>query len=299
MKITPTDLIINPDGTIYHLNLHPENIADTIITVGDPDRVKFVSQYFDSIEFQISKREFVTHTGYLNGKRLSVISSGIGTDNVEILMNELDALVNINFETLEVKPDYKSLNIIRLGTSGSLQESIPVDSFVVSEWGIGFDALGFFYETEPNETTKKLKKDFDLEFMPYCNPSGVELFKMFTENTPDNWLSGATVTCPGFYAPQGRTLRYNPKIEGLLQKMNQFNHGGIRLTNLEMETAGYYLMGKILGHEVLSISAILAGRMTNKFSQQADKQVDSLIRFALEKLTKPVNFINPNSNKIA
>jgi uridine phosphorylase len=285
MKITPTDLIINPDGTIYHLNLHPENIADTIITVGDPDRVKFVSQYFDSIEFQISKREFVTHTGYLNGKRLSVISSGIGTDNVEILMNELDALVNINFETLEVNPEHKALKIIRLGTSGSLQVSIPVNSFVVSEWGIGFDALGFFYETEPNETTTKIKQDFDLEFMPYCNPSGHELFQLFTENTPDNWFEGATVTCPGFYAPQGRTLRYNPKIEGLLQKMNLFYHGGVKLTNLEMETAGYYLMGKILGHEVLSISAILANRITNEFSQHADKQVDNLIKFALEKLT--------------
>lgn len=285
MKITPTDLIINPDGTIYHLNLLPENIADTIITVGDPDRVKFVSQYFDSIEFQVSKREFVTHTGYLNGKRLSVISSGIGTDNVEILMNELDALVNIDFKTLEVKLEHKSLNIIRLGTSGSLQKNIPVDSFVVSEWGIGFDALGFFYETEPNETTKKIKQDFELEFMPYCNPSGYDLFQLFTEDTPDNWFSGATVTCPGFYAPQGRTLRYNPKIDGLLQKMNQFNHGGIKLTNLEMETAGYYLMGKVLGHEVLSVSAILAGRMTNKFSQQADKQVDSLIKIALERLS--------------
>jgi uridine phosphorylase len=285
MKITPTDLIINPDGTIYHLNLLPEHIADTIITVGDPDRVKFVSQYFDSIEFQISKREFVTHTGYLNGKRLTVISSGIGTDNVEILMNELDALVNIDFKTLEVKPDHKALNIIRLGTSGSLQKSIPVNSFVVSEWGIGFDALGFFYETEPNETTTKIKQDFDLEFMPYCNPSGYELFRLFIENTPQNWFAGATVTCPGFYAPQGRTLRYNPKIEGLLQKMNQFYHAGVKLANLEMETAGYYLMGKILGHEMLSVSAILANRMTNEFSQQADKQVDSLIKFALEKLT--------------
>jgi uridine phosphorylase len=285
MKITPTDLIINPDGTIYHLNLHPENIADTIITVGDPDRVKLVSQYFDSVEFQISKREFVTHTGYLNGKRLSVISSGIGTDNVEILMNELDALVNIDFKTLEVKPEYKSLNIIRLGTSGSLQESIPVNSFVVSEWGIGLDALGFFYETEPNETTKKIKNDFELEFMPYCNPSGYELFKLFIENAPDNWFAGATVTCPGFYAPQGRTLRYIPKIEGLLKKMNQYCYGGVALTNLEMETAGYYLMGKILGHEVLSISAILANRMTNEFSEQPDEQVDSLIKFSLERLT--------------
>ena len=287
MRISPTDLIINPDGTIYHLNLLPEHIADTIITVGDPDRVKFVSQYFDSIEFQVSKREFVTHTGYLNGKRLSVISSGIGTDNVEILMNELDALVNIDFKTLEVKPEHKSLNIIRLGTSGSLHKNIPVNSFVISEWGIGLDALGFFYETEPNETTKKIKESFGLEFMPYCNPAGYDLFKLFVESAPkNNWFEGATVTCPGFYAPQGRTLRYNPKIEGLLEKMNQFYHGGVALLNLEMETAGYYLMGKVLGHEVLSISAILANRMTNEFSQQADRQVDSLIKYALEKLTK-------------
>ncbi|MBC7410785.1 MAG: nucleoside phosphorylase [Arcicella sp.] len=286
MKISPTDLIINPDGTIYHLNLLPEHLSDTIITVGDPDRVKFVSQYFDSIEIKSSKREFVTHTGYLKGKRLSVISSGIGTDNVEILMNELDALVNINFNTLEVNPVHKSLNIIRLGTSGSLQTSIPVNSFVISAFGIGLDALGFFYETEPNEITKKIRENFELEFMPYGNPSSNNLLKLFSENSPKNWFTGTTITCPGFYAPQGRTLRYMPKIEGLLQKMNQFSHDGIFLTNLEMETAGYYLMGKILGHEVLSISAILASRMTNEFSQIADKQVDSLIKFALEKLCK-------------
>lgn len=285
MKITPTDLIINPDGTIYHLNLLPEQIADTIITVGDPDRVKFVSQYFDSIELKVSKREFVTHTGYLNGKRLSVISSGIGTDNVEILMNELDALVNIDFNTLEVNPVHKSLNIIRLGTSGSLQQSIPVDSFLISERGMGFDALGFFYETKPSEMTKHVKEAFGLEFMPYCNDSSDKLFQLFNDNAPENWFSGTTVTCPGFYAPQGRTLRYTPKIENLLQKMNAYSQDGIVLTNLEMETAGYYLMGKILGHEVLSISAIVASRMTNVFSQQADKQVDSMIKFALEKLT--------------
>lgn len=284
MKISPTDLIINPDGTIYHLNLLPEHLSDTIITVGDPDRVKFVSQYFDSIEIKISKREFVTHTGYLNGKRLSVVSSGIGTDNVEILMNELDALVNIDFKTLEVKPEHKSLNIIRLGTSGSLQKDIPVNSFVVSERAIGFDALGFFYETEPNEITLKIKDEIGLAFMPYCNSSSNNLFKLFIENAPENWFSGTTVTCPGFYAPQGRSLRYTPKIESLLQKMNYFNYNGTTLTNLEMETAGYYLMGKILRHEVLSVSAIVASRMTNEFSQQSDKQVDRMIRFALEKL---------------
>ena len=285
MQISPTDLILNPDGSIYHLSLRPEHLADTIITVGDPERVAKVSQYFDSVEFKINKREFVTHTGMLNGKRLTVISSGIGTDNVEILMNELDALVNINLETLKVKKIHKSLNIIRLGTSGSLQKDIPVDSFVVSEWGVGFDALGFYYNSEINQTTIDLKKDLGLEFMPYCNPAGFELFKLFVETAPENWFEGMTVTCPGFYAPQGRVLRYTPKIDGLLQKMNGFYRSGISLTNLEMETAGYYLLGKILGHKVLSISAILANRMTNEFSQQPEKQVDSLIKYALEKIT--------------
>lgn len=284
MQISPTDLIINPDGSIYHLSLRPEHLADTIITVGDPDRVEKVSQYFDSVEIKINKREFVTHTGTLSGKRLTVISSGIGTDNVEILMNELDALVNIDLETLEIKPNHKSLNIIRLGTSGSLQKDIPVDSFVVSEWGIGFDALGFFYESQSNQTTINLQKDLSLEFMPYCNHAGVDLFKLFIETAPENWFTGMTVTCPGFYAPQGRVLRYSPKINGLLQKMNEYCRDGNVLTNLEMETAGYYLMGKLLGHEVLSISAILANRMTNEFSKQPEKQVDSLIKYALEKI---------------
>ena len=285
MQISPTDLILNPDGSIYHLCLRPENIADTIITVGDPDRVAKVSQYFDSVEFKINKREFITHTGMLNGKRLTVISSGIGTDNVEILMNELDALVNIDLETLEAKKNHKSLNIIRLGTSGSLQKDVPVDSYVISEWGVGFDALGFYYNSEINQTTIDLKKDLGLEFMPYCNPAGFELFKLFVETAPKNWFEGMTVTCPGFYAPQGRVLRYTPKIDGLLQKMNGFYRNGISLINLEMETAGYYLMGKILGHEVLSISAILANRMTDEFSQQPEKQVDDLIKYALEKIT--------------
>lgn len=284
MQISPTDLIINPDGSIYHLSLRPEHLADTIITVGDPDRVEKVSQYFDSVEIKINKREFVTHTGTLSGKRLTVISSGIGTDNVEILMNELDALVNIDLETLEIKPNHKSLNIIRLGTSGSLQKDIPVDSFVVSEWGIGFDALGFFYESQSNQTTINLQKDLSLEFMPYCNHAGVDLFKLFIETAPENWFTGMTVTCPGFYAPQGRVLRYSPKINGLLQKMNEYCRDGNVLTNLEMETAGYYLMGKLLGHEVLSISAILANRMTNEFSKHPEKQVDSLIKYALEKI---------------
>lgn len=284
MQISPTDLIINPDGSIYHLGLRPENIAETIITVGDPERVEKVSKYFDVVDFKVNKREFVTHTGILANKRITVISSGIGTDNVEILMNELDALVNIDFDTFEEKPNHKSLNIIRLGTSGSLQKSIPVDSFVVSEWGVGFDALGFFYKSEMNQTTIDLQRDLSLEFMPYCNPASIDLLKLFMENAPKNWFAGMTVTCPGFYAPQGRVLRYSPKISNLLQKMNGYYRDGNVLTNLEMETAGYYLLGKILGHDVLSISAILASRMTNEFSTQPEKQVDNLIQLALEKI---------------
>lgn len=284
MKLSETDLIINPDGSIYHLNLRPEHIADTIITVGDPERVPMVSKYFDSVEIKVNKREFVTHTGKLGKKRITVISSGIGTDNVEILMNELDALVNVNFQTREVKPKHKSLNIIRIGTSGSLQANIPINSVVVSALGIGMDALGFFYDSYGNNITEKLKNTLGLDFLPYCNPAGADLFNHFMDNAPENWVEGTTVTCPGFYAPQGRVLRYKAKINGLMEKMSSFNLDGIRLSNLEMETAGYYLMGKLLGHQVLSISAILASRKSNEFSKNPEKQVDTLIKQVLERL---------------
>jgi uridine phosphorylase len=285
MQISRTDLILNSDGSLYHLNLRPEHLADTIITVGDPDRVEKVSKYFDTIEFKIHKREFVTHTGTLGGNRLTVISSGIGTDNVEILMNELDALVNIDLKTLEEKPVHKSLKIIRLGTSGSLQKHIPVDSFVISERAIGLDSLGDFYRTTPTPIAMAIKKNLQLKLMPYSNTCGRELKTLFWKEAPKDWFEGTTVTCPGFYAPQGRVLRYKPKIEGLLDKMNDFRFDGIQLTNLEMETAGYYLMGKNLGHQILSISAILANRITNQFSKNPDNQIDSLIKYVLEKIT--------------
>lgn len=284
MQISSTDLITNSDGSVYHLNLRPEHLADTIITVGDPDRVGKVSQYFDSIEIKISKREFVTHTGMLGNKRLTVISSGIGTDNIEILMNELDALANIDMATLEVNPNHKSLNIIRLGTSGSLQKHISVDNFVVSRRAIGLDTLGSFYKTSINQHCSAVKKFFGLNFMPYSNTSSKVLYDLFMKNSPNDWYSGTTLTCPGFYAPQGRVLRFNPKIEGLLDKMNGYCRDGNILSNLEMETAGYYLMGKILEHEVLSISAILANRITNEFSKKPERQIDNLIKYALERI---------------
>lgn len=286
MNISPTDLIINTDGSIYHLNLRPDDIADTIITVGDPERVEKVSKYFDSVDIKINKREFVTHTGYLGKKRISVISSGIGTDNIEILMNELDALANIDLATRTPFKEHKSLNIIRLGTSGSLQKEIPMESIVVSKLGIGFDALGYFYTSQSDSISESIKDHFTLDFMPYVNSGSESLFNLFMEDSPGNWFEGNTVTCPGFYAPQGRVLRYSPKIENLLEKFNSFRHNNLLLTNLEMETAGYYLMGKVLGHEVLSISAILASRMTNDFAINPEKAVDNLIKLALEKLSK-------------
>lgn len=289
MQISETDLILNPDGSVYHLNLRPEQIAETIIVVGDQDRVPMVSKYFDSVEFIAQKREFVTHTGYLGGKKISVISSGIGTDNVEILMNELDALVNIDFDTRKVKGKHTTLNIIRIGTSGSLQSDIPVDSFVVSERAIGIDGLNDFYEIDEaifeSNLCNQLKNELNLRVQPYEVNASEALFKLFFNQNKENFFNGITLTCAGFYAPQGRTVRYKSRIPGLLQKLQNFRvENANRLTNLEMETAGYYLFGQLLGHEMLSLNAILANRITNRFSKIPDKQVDTLIQFALEKV---------------
>ncbi|MGX7686991.1 nucleoside phosphorylase [Flectobacillus roseus] len=284
-SISETDLIINPDGSIYHLNLRPEDIANTIITVGDPDRVEVVSKYFDKIDKKVSKREFVTHTGYIGNTRLSVISSGIGTDNVEILMNELDALVNVDLPTRTIKQEHTSLNIIRIGTSGSLQESIPVDSYVVSKRGIGFDALGHFYPTPTSSFSEAVQSQMNLDFLSYTSFGSEKLYDLLFDDKNPLYFEGNTVTCPGFYAPQGRILRYTPKQENLLQKFNQFSFQGSVLTNLEMETAGYYLFGELLGHEVLSMSAIVASRMTHQFSKNPEKHTETLIQQVLEKIT--------------
>ena len=289
MKISSTDLIINPDGTIYHLNLLPEHIAETIITVGDPDRVKFVSQYFDTIEFQISKREFVTHTGYLNGKRLSVISSGIGTDNVEILMNELDALVNIDLETREIKENLTSLNIIRIGTSGSLQADIPVDSFVLSKYAIGLDNMLRSYLIDTIAETR-LEKAFiehthwDLrKGTPYVIGCSPELEQLIAS---EQIHKGITATAGGFYGPQGRVLRLGIQDPALNSKMDSFAFEGHRITNLEMETSAIYGLGKLLGHHCLSMNAIIANRANGTFSQDPYKAVDELILYTLNKLAQ-------------
>ena len=282
--IPQTNLILNPDGSIYHLNLKPNDISDTIIAVGDPSRVYKVSNYFDSVDFEMNRREFITHTGKYKGKKITVISTGIGTDNVEIFFTELDALVNIDFKTREEKSKKKSLKIIRIGTSGALQEDIPVDSHLASEYAVGIDAIMCFYNLQQNGFEKKLsnslKEKLSLPFSPYF----VSGSKNLLEDLGKGMMKGNTVTCPGFYAPQGRKIRLDLKIPNLFNELNYFHEEGIWLTNFEMETAAYYAFGRLMGHETLSLNAIIANRVTNEFSKDPGKSVDSLIRKVLDRI---------------
>ncbi|RAU82387.1 nucleoside phosphorylase [Pontibacter arcticus] len=284
MAIPASELILNEDGTIYHLNLLPEQISDTIITVGDPDRVAKVSKYFDEIEVEVAKREFVTHTGYYKGKRLTVISTGMGTDNIDILMNELDALVNIDFVSREVNEEKISLKIVRIGTSGALQTSVPLGSHLASHTSIGLDTLMEFYplpQTEQEQSiTKALQQDLGIGFQPYCVSGSESLIKKIGYDM----IPGNTLTCPGFYAPQGRLLRAGVRIEELLQKYHNFRHNDYKLTNFEMETAGYYSMGRLLGHEMLSLNAMVVNRITQEFATDADDIIDDLIVKVLDRI---------------
>ena len=287
MHFPDSELIINPDGSIYHLNITPEQIAPTVITVGDPNRVGEVSKHFDKIEHKIQHREFVTHTGILRGQPISVISTGIGTDNIDIVMTELDALVNIDFTTRETKSTLTSLNIIRIGTSGSIQQDIPLDSFVISEKAVGFDNLMHFYDAQQNGDELVLadiladyleKRSEDLMLIPYVFNADKSLLEKF--NQPE-FIRGTTLTAPGFYAPQGRILRGRSAEPKLLKILSSFKHNNTVLTNLEMETAGIYGMARLLNHKAISISAILANRCDNTFSQQASKSINSLIELTL------------------
>lgn len=285
--IPESELIINPDGSIYHLNLRPEQLANTIITVGDPDRVPKVSQYFDSIEHKVQKREFVTHTGTLNNKRLSVISTGIGTDNIDIVLNELDALVNIDLKTRRIKKIHTSLDIIRIGTSGCLQKDIPVDSFLVSSHGLGLDGLLHFYELENTESETNIlsafQKNWDNDMIkPYIAAVSDSLLSRVID---DNMYQGITATCMGFYAPQGRHIRANGRLGNLATQLSGFQYNNLRITNFEMETAGIYGMAQVLGHQAVSLNALLANRITNEFSNQPKKIVDQLIQQTLERIT--------------
>lgn len=284
MPIAETELILNPDGTVYHLNLLPEHISDTIITVGDPGRVPKISKYFDSIELQVAKREFVTHTGYYHGKRLTVLSTGIGTSNIDIALNELDALVNIDLISREVTQDPISLKIIRIGTSAALQESIPVGSHLVSEYAVGLDTLMQFYPLVQtgyeNTISTALQETLQLGYQPYC-VKGADILR---EQLAGDFITGNTLTCPGFYAPQGRVLRLALKDQELLAHFNRFYVEDFWLTNFEMETAGYYALGLLLGHAVVSLNAIVANRITQQFDPQADQTIERLILKTLDRL---------------
>ena len=279
-RIAESELIINSRGAVYHLDLRPEEIAGTVITVGDPDRVKEVSKHFDSIEFKTQHREFITHTGWVGKKRLTVLSSGIGPDNIDIVINELDALVNIDMETRQMKSKLSPLNIIRIGTSGSLQADIPVDGFVASTHGLGIDNLLNFYRHEQNDEEQQLLHSFVTHTQmhgqmsyPYISSAAASLLKNFVTD----FHQGITVTCPGFYGPQGRVLRLGIRNPGLINRLTDFRFGQHRITNFEMETSAIYGLGKLLGHNCLAINAIVANRVVKEFSKDGKAAVEKLI----------------------
>ncbi|MEP6682165.1 MAG: nucleoside phosphorylase [Parafilimonas sp.] len=284
MRIAESEFILNTRGAVYHLNLLPEELASTIITVGDPFRVPLVSRYFDQIEFKQEHREFVTHTGYLGNQRISVVSTGIGTDNIDIVLNELDALVNIDLNERVIKPQLQSLNIIRIGTCGSLQFDAPEDSYVVSTYGLGIDNLLNFYVHSNNEEEKNILQSFiahtkinELSAQPYLNTASASLLKHFV----DGFHHGITITCPGFYGPQGRVLRLGLANPDLINSLATFQFGNHRIMNFEMETSGIYGLGKLLGHHCISLSTVVANRVTRVFSKDADKSIKNLIEKTL------------------
>jgi uridine phosphorylase len=287
-RIADSELIINSRGAIYHLDLRPEELADTIILVGDPDRVKKVSDHFDTIEHKLQHREFITHTGYIGTKRLSVTSTGIGPDNIDIAVNELDALVNIDFETREIKKELTTLNLVRFGTSGALQADIPVDSFVASSHGLGLDNLLNYYAytktADENELTDAFITQTGLDTaitIPYISKGSEALLNKF----PSTFHKGITVTCPGFYGPQGRVLRLGLRSAGLINKLTHFSFNNHRITNFEMETSAIFGLGKLMGHQCMSVNAIVANRVVQEFSKDGNAAVEKLIKAGLEVLT--------------
>ena len=288
-QIPESELIINKRGAIYHLDLRQEELADTVILVGDPERVKKVSKYFDSIEHQLQHREFITHTGFIAKKRISVLSTGIGPDNIDIAINELDALANINFETRTINADFRKLNLIRFGTSGALQADIPVDSLVASTHGLGFDNLMNYYDYEKSAEENKMiasfleqtKMDTSIT-MPYIFKGSEMLLNKFG----NDFYKGITVTAPGFYGPQGRELRLKSKSRALIDSLTHFSYNESRITNFEMESSVIFGLGKLLGHECLSINVVVANRVAQQYSKDSNKAVEHMIEKALEVIVK-------------
>jgi len=283
-----SELILNPDGSVYHIKLRPEDVAPTVILVGDQHRVPVISKYFDSIEVRKENREFVSHTGTLNGKRLTVTSTGIGTDNIDIVINELDAAVNIDLERREPKEKHTALNLVRLGTSGALQPNIEVDSFVASGYGLGFDGLLYFYQYPENLVEKDLEEAFIAQtgWNPRLpRPYVVKASDSLLQKLAFDMTSGITATANGFYGPQGRQLRIELAYPELNQAIEDFDHNGQRIVNFEMETSALFALGNILGHNTLTICDIIANRVTRQFSKDYKASVEKMVRLVLERIT--------------
>jgi uridine phosphorylase len=289
MPIKKSELILNKDGGIYHLNLRPEHISNTIIFVGDQDRVDQITTHFDHIEFSTQKREFKTTTGLYKGKRLTVQSTGIGPDNIDIVLNELDALVNIDFKTREIKSNHTALNIIRIGTSGSLQADIPVDSFLLSSHAIDLNGMLQAYKID-----EIAHPEIERAFISQTNWSEKKADPLVISNSSslaNKMMSniiytGITATAGGFYGPQGRVLRLALQDTQLNSKIDSFNYKEHRITNLEMETSAIYGLAKLLGHNAVSMNAILANRVNGTFSKNPSKVIEELIKYTLEKIVE-------------
>jgi len=286
--IEESELIINPDGSIYHLHITPEQLADDIIVVGDPGRVAQISKFFDNIEHIVTNREFVTHTGTYKGKRLTVLATGIGTDNIDIVMNELDALVNIDLKTRQVKAEHRSLNIVRLGTSGALQEHIPVDSFVFSTYGLGLDGLLNFYKDRDAVIDKEMTDAF-YEYAKWnkdlTKPYIVKASEQLESKISEGMYKGITATAPGFYGPQGRVLRLELQNPGINNALESFKYDNQLVTNFEMETSALYGLGKMLGHQTATVCAIIANRYNRTYSEDYQKTVKKLIKVVIDRLS--------------
>jgi uridine phosphorylase len=283
--LAPSELILNPDGSVYHLKLQPEQLATTVITVGDPERVGAVSKHFDRIEHKVQSRELITHTGYIGTKRISVLSTGMGTDNIDICLNELDALVNIDLSTRIPKSRLTSLDIIRIGTSGCLRGEIPLDAFLVSKYAVGMEGLMLFYPQNTNLSEQKLsqqlqahaqQKGFRFPITPTFAQADDRLSNLFA-----GFYEGITLTATGFYAPQNRNLRLGSAVSGLFEMAADFEFEGLHITNLEMETSGIYGLANLLGHKAVSLSALIANRVQGSFSKDSHGAVDKLIVEAL------------------
>jgi len=289
MSLPPSELVLNPDNSVYHLGLHPKDIADTILLVGDPGRVRLVSDKFDRVTLRQQKREFITHTGELNGKRLTVMATGIGTDNIDIVLNELDALVNIDLEKREYKDEKKSLRLIRMGTSGSLQSDIPVDSILLSEAALGFDGVLHFYDAEhimDHGFMEAFRNEINWPVAaahPYLVRADKEVLDLLRG---DNTYTGVTITAHGFYGPQGRELRIPIAMPYLNDKLEDFRYGNERITNYEMETSALYGLGKLMGHRCCTACVIIANRPNNYFSANYHAAVERMIDHILKCLTE-------------